>query len=149
MYKKFSDLLCTKSSTGFKLKRILCLSGMMFLLFAFSNTSAQLRAGVAKINITNPNARGNITDTLYVKALVMKSGNTSAVIITVDAVAIGGIGSINNDYFTSIRAQIKEELDINPQNVLVNASHLHGAGYNISEDVEELTLMAVRQARSN
>ncbi len=119
------------------------------MLFAFSNVSAQLRAGVAKVNITNPNARGNITDTLYVKALVMKSGNTSAVIITVDAVAIGGIGSIHNDYFNSIRAQIKEELDIDPQNVFVNASHLHGAGYNISEDVEELTLMAVRQARSN
>src|SRR5690554_1699034 len=149
MYKKFSDLLCTKSSTGFKLKMIVYFSGMIFLLLSFSNVSAQLRAGVAKVNITNPNARGNITDTLYVKALVMKNGNTSAVIITVDAVAIGGIGSIHNDYFNSIRAQIKEELDIDPQNVLVNASHLHGAGYSISEDVEELTLLAVRQAQAN
>jgi len=132
-----------------KLWNAVFLSGLTALLLLGATVSAQLTAGVAKVNITNPNVRGNLTDSLYVKALVMKSGNTSAAIITVDAVAIGGIGSVKNDYFNGVRSRIKEELGIDPQNVLVNASHLHGAGYNVCEDVEARTLMAVRQASQN
>ncbi|MDD4144502.1 MAG: hypothetical protein PHN68_07695, partial [Prolixibacteraceae bacterium] len=132
-----------------KLGFTLFLSGLVCLMFFGTTVSAQLTAGVAKVNITNPKVRGNLTDSMYVKALVMKSGNTSAVIITVDAVAIGGIGSVGNDYFTAVRSQVNEELGIEPQNVLINASHLHGAGYNVCEDVEARTLQAVMQARQN
>ncbi len=119
------------------------------LIFSGNTVSAQLTAGVAKVNITNPDARGNITDSLYVKALVMKSGNTRAVIITVDAVAIGGIGAIKNDYFNGVRSQIKSETGINPENVLINASHLHGMGYNVCDDIEARTIEAVRVAGKN
>jgi len=141
-----SGLKSRINSSSIKAGNAVLLFVLTLLLLPAANVDAQLQAGVAKVNITNPNVRGNLTDSLYVKALVMKSGNTSAVIITVDAVAIGRIGSIGNDYLENVRSQIKEELGINPVNVLVNASHLHGAGYNVCEDVEERTLMAVRQA---
>jgi len=112
-------------------------------------TAAQLKAGVAKVNITNKETTGQITDSLYVKALVLENGPAKAVIITVDAVAIGGIGSIGNDYLGNIRRKIKEELDIDGTNVMVNASHLHGAGYRLCPDVEQRTVQAVREATRN
>ena len=58
--------------------------------------AAQLLAGVAKVDITN-RAAGPVNDPLYVKALVLKSNTTTAVLITVDVVAIGEIG-LRNDY---------------------------------------------------
>ena len=48
--------------------------------------AAPLKAGVAKVDITNREA-GPVNDPLYVKALVLKDGATTAAIVTVDAVA--------------------------------------------------------------
>src|ERR1019366_3074837 len=50
--------------------------------------AGQLLAGVAKVEITNRKAFP-INDPLYAKALVLKNGSTTAVIVTIDAVAIG------------------------------------------------------------
>ncbi len=111
--------------------------------------ATQLKAGVAKVNITNTELAGLVNDSLYVKALVLDNGSTMAVIITVDAIAIGGIGSINNDYLVNVRSQIQEDLNINATNVLVNASHLHGAGYQVCSDIEERTILAVKKAWQN
>src|SRR5262245_21187505 len=66
---------------------------------------APLMAGVAKVDITNTKLLP-VYDRLYVKALVLKSGNTMAAIITVDAVAIGGIGYIRNDYLGKVRGRL-------------------------------------------
>jgi len=51
-----------------------------------ANTSGLL-AGAAKVDITNREA-GPVNDALYVKALVLKNDTTTAVLITVDAVAL-------------------------------------------------------------
>src|SRR5262245_46834281 len=59
--------------------------------------AAPLRAGVAKVDITNTNVTP-FNGPLYAKALVLQSDATTAAIITVDAVAIGEIGPIGNDY---------------------------------------------------
>ncbi|MDD4107851.1 MAG: hypothetical protein PHH93_03935 [Prolixibacteraceae bacterium] len=112
-------------------------------------SAAQLKAGVAKVNITNKEISGPVTDSLHVKALVLENGNTKAVIITVDAVAIGRIGSIGNDYPGNVRRQIKQEFGIEGTNVMINASHLHGAGYRLCPDVEQRTIQAVREACRN
>ncbi len=61
----------------------------------------ELIAGVAKVDITDREA-GPVNDPLFVKALVLKNETTSLVIITVDAVAIGEIGRISNDYLPNI-----------------------------------------------
>ncbi len=64
--------------------------------------AAQLTAGAAKVDITDREA-GPVNDPLFVKALVLKSDATTAVLITVDAVAIGEIGRIKNDYLPKVR----------------------------------------------
>lgn len=102
-----------------------------------------LRAGVAKVDITNREA-GPVNDPLYAKALVLEDGTTTAVIITVDAVAIAEIGHIKNDYLGKVRAQLEKDLKINPASVLINASHCHGI---VCGDVAERTVQAVKAAR--
>jgi hypothetical protein len=103
---------------------------------------ARLSAGVAKIDITNREA-GLVNDALYVKALVLKNDTTTVVLITVDAVAIGEIGHIKNDYLPKVRSRLQEELNIPPANVLFNASHCHGV---VCSDVDERTFQAVKEA---
>lgn len=107
--------------------------------------AAQLRAGVAKVDITNAEA-GPVNDRLYVKALVLKNDTTTFAMITVDAVAIGEIGHIGNDYLGKVRAQLEQELHIKPAHVLINASHCHGV---VCSDVDRRTFQAVEQASRN
>ena len=107
--------------------------------------AAPLLAGVAKVDITNVEA-GPVNDPLFVKALVIKSDATTAVLITVDAVAIGEIGHIKNDYLPKVRSRIEKELNIKPAQVLVNASHCHGV---VCSDVDERTIRAVKLASQN
>lgn len=104
--------------------------------------AAQLSAGVAKVDITDRTA-GPVNDPLYVKALVLKSATTTAVLVTVDAVAIGEIGRIKNDYLPKVRGRLERELGIRPANVLINASHCHGV---VCADVDERTVQAVKLA---
>lgn len=113
--------------------------------FAGANEIPQLRAGVAKVDITNREA-GPVNDPLFVKALVLQQGATTTAIITVDAVAIGEIGTIGNDYLPKLRARLEKELRIPPANVLVNASHCHGV---VCADVDQRTVQAVQEAMRN
>jgi hypothetical protein len=107
--------------------------------------AADLQAGAAKVDITNTEA-GPVNDPLYVKALVIKDGATTAVIITVDAVAIGEIGHIRNDYLAKVRSRLEKELNIKPESVVVNASHCHGV---VCADVDRRTFQAVKEAAAN
>ncbi len=102
----------------------------------------ELLAGAAKVDITDREA-GPVNDPLYVKALVLRSRGTTTVIITVDAVAIGEIGRIKNDYLPNVRRDLKNELGIEPTHVFANASHCHGV---VRNDVHKLTVQAVTQA---
>lgn len=104
-----------------------------------------LLAGVAKVEITNRKVIP-VNDPLYVKALVLKSGAATAVIVTVDAVAIGEIGYIGNDYLGKVRGRVEKELGIAPGNILINASHCHARP---CADVAEKTIQAVKEAAEN
>jgi len=101
-----------------------------------------LLAGAAKVDITNREA-GPVNDPLFVKALVLQSADATAVLITVDAVAIGEIGYIGNDYLPEVRDRLRDELGIPATNVLVNASHCHGI---VCDDVADRTVAAVQAA---
>src|SRR6218665_313500 len=103
-----------------------------------------LLAGVAKVDITNVDA-GPVNDPLYAKALVLKSGDTTAVLVTVDAGAMGEIGPIKSDYPPKGREGLKADLGIPPGSVLVNASHCHGI---VCSDVAERTIAAVKAAHA-
>jgi hypothetical protein len=110
----------------------------------FAN-AGQLLAGVAKVEITDRKVIPS-NDPLYVKALVLKKSSATAVIVTVDAVAIGEIGYIRNDYLGKVRARIQKELGIGPESFVVNASHCHARP---CADVDEKTIQAVTEAARN
>src|SRR5262245_26531832 len=107
--------------------------------------AAPLSAGATKVDITNREA-GPVNDPLYVKALVLSDGATTVAICTLDAVAVGEIGHIRNDYLPNVRAQLQKDLRIDPRNVVVNASHCHGV---VCADVEQRTVQAVKEAHRN
>ncbi len=105
-------------------------------------SAAQLRAGAAKVDITSPDA-GPVNGRLHVRALVLTDGTTTVVIVSVDAVAIGEIGHIDNEYLGRVRAAVQKELDIEPAHVLINASHCHGV---VCSDVDQKTIQVVCEA---
>ncbi len=105
----------------------------------------QLWAGVGKVDIASEHA-GPADSPPYVKALLVKNETTTAAIVTVDAVAIGEIGSIGNDYLGAVRGQLEKEFGIMPTNVLVNASHCHAV---VCDEVDQRTIQAVRRASQN
>ncbi|MEO2016689.1 MAG: hypothetical protein ABGZ53_20220 [Fuerstiella sp.] len=107
--------------------------------------AGQLRAGVAKVDITRVEA-GPVNGRLYAKALVVTDDVTTAVIISIDAVAIGEIGSIGNEYLDTVRSQLKKDLGVAPANVMINASHCHGI---VCQDVDVRTVQAVKKAAAN
>ena len=124
------------------------ITGLIVVLFSYNTAiAAQLKAGVAKVNITNTEMSRVINDSLYVKALVLDNGTIKAAIISIDAIAIGGIGPIGNDYLLNVRSQIHKDINITPSNVLINASHVHGA--RVCSDVEQKTIQAVKEAYKN
>lgn len=106
---------------------------------------AQLLAGVSKVDVTDYEA-GPVNDPLYVKALVLKGGDQQAAIVTVDAVAIGEIGRIENTFLPQVRSEIERSVGIPQSHVLINASHCHGI---VRRDIAELTIRAIQQAAKN
>ncbi|MFN0075155.1 MAG: hypothetical protein ACKVY0_01645 [Prosthecobacter sp.] len=118
------------------------------LAFPLFNTASlhadELLAGVAKIDITD--RTGPVNDPCFAKALVLKSGGTTAVLITVDAVAIGEIGRIGNGFLANVRGELERDLGILPASVVINASHCHGI---IRADTLQLVVQVVKAAAKN
>ena len=125
-------------------RKLTLLSLVVWVIVSCSRLSyaASIMAGAAKVDITNVDA-GPVNDPLYAKALVIKSDTTTVVIVTVDAVAVGEIGHIKNDYLPKVRARLEKELNVPPKHVLINASHCHGV---VCSDVDERTVQAVKLA---
>ncbi len=107
-----------------------------------SDDSGKLLAGAAKVDVTDYDS-GPVNDPLYVKVVVLKQGGTAAVVMSVDAVAIGEIGPVKNAFFPNVREQLEKEFKIQPVNVLANASHCHGR---VRADLAEKTVECVREA---
>lgn len=116
-----------------------------------SSSVGSLRAGVAKIDITTSDPDVRVNDSLFAKALVLNDGTTTLVIISMDAVAIGGICDIKDDFLPKLRARIENDLNITGRNVLINASHTHPHGPLLCDDGEQVgrTFDAVRCAMQN
>ncbi len=123
---------------------LLLISILSFLLIS-QDANAKIRAGVAKLDITDRTA-GLVNDPLYVKALVLDNGLTKMVIITLDVVALEEIGPIMEGYLSKVRSQIQKELNIPASSILINASHCHGI---VRADTDSLTVLAVKEALKN
>lgn len=104
--------------------------------------AAELRAGVAKVEITDRDA-GPVNDPLFAKALVLKGEGTTVVVITLDVVSIGEIGRIGNGFLGTVRGQLEKELGIPSASVVITTSHCHGIPRG---DMAELVVQAVKQA---
>jgi hypothetical protein len=124
---------------------LIAIVALSFLLAATNAARAELFAGAAKTDITNLEA-GPVDGRLHARALVLKSGETSLAIVTLDVVSLGEIGYIKNDFLPKLRTRIEKELRIPPANVLVNTSHCHGIP---CTDVEERTFQTVKQAATS
>jgi len=110
--------------------------------FSQSTAAEPLLAGVARIEITKPDIT-RVNDPCYAKALVLKQGDTTAVLVTVDAVAIGGIGAIPDSFMQTVRDELRQDPGISPENLVVNASHCHGV---VRSDSDQLVVKIVREA---
>ncbi len=126
------------------LQRIAVLTILVLFAVPDRTVQAELLAGTGRADITRQTAPFN--DPLYAKALALRSGQQTLVLITVDAVSIGRIGYIRDTYLQQVRDVLQQELGISPQSVFVNASHCHGT---VCEDVAERTIAAVREAVQN
>ncbi len=115
---------------------------LLLLLPASPLRAEPLLAGVAKVEITHPD-HPTKENPPFVKALVLSQGETHAVLVAVDAVAIAEIGSIRDPYFAEVRDALQQSLGIPPGAVVVNASHCHAA---VAPDLAERTIRAVTEA---
>lgn len=126
-----------------------CCRWMMLLaVIGFASpraVDAALLAGVAKIDVTERES-GPVNDPLFVKALVLREGDLTVAIVTVDAVAIGEIGYISNEYLPKVRAALQKDIGLDPRRLLINASHCHGR---VCADIDARTVAAVTQAAHN
>jgi hypothetical protein len=98
---------------------------------------AEMLAGIAKVDITD--RTGPVNDPCFAKALVLKNGETTVALVTVDAVAIGGIGRIGNGFLANVRQELGDLAD----EVIINASHCHGI---VRNDLQQLVVRAVKDA---
>lgn len=143
------DSFTSLARRGIRRHSRFALAGIVVAVIGLSScdvaSAAQLYAGVAKADITDRAAKP-VNDPLYVKALVLSSDTTTAVIVTVDAVALGEIGRIGNGFLGNVRSQLQSQLGIQPSNVVINASHCHGL---VCADIEQRTVLAVKDAMRN
>lgn len=115
------------------------LSAFIFLIFS-QGANAALRAGVSKVNITKDKPTGLVNDPLYAKVLVLDDGKNKAVVITMDIINIG------LPELAEIRTRLQNELKINGNNVMINATHNHWVNDQLAEDYVDRTVRAVKEA---
>lgn len=111
------------------------------LFLCLTPAFAEMLAGVARVDITDRTVPVN--DPCFAKALVLKRGETLAVLVTVDAVAIGGIGRIGGGFLGGVRRDLERELGIPSDALVINASHCHGI---VRQDVQQRVVSAVKEA---
>ncbi|MED5447316.1 MAG: hypothetical protein VYA62_03765, partial [Planctomycetota bacterium] len=79
--------------------------GLVSLTTAAPVNAQVLKAGVGRMDITS--RTGPVNDPLYARALVIQGNGTTAVIVSLDLVAIAEIGYIKNDFLEKLRAKLK------------------------------------------
>jgi hypothetical protein len=137
----------------FKGFTFLAISFLFLWFFTGTAVSASgIRAGAARVNITSIEGAGMVNDSLYVRVLALDDGTTRFVIASLDVRAIGRTGPISNEFLGTVRSRLQEESGIKPSNVLITATgvdpvSLHGN--HVASDVDDLTVMAIRQALGN
>ena len=115
---------------------------IIFISFCSIN-AASLRAGVVSVNITKDKTSALINDSLYAKVLILDDGTTKAIIITIDMVVV------QDSFMLELRNRIQNEINIDGNNVLVNASHNHHDNDQLAEDYLNRIIKGVGAASQN
>ncbi len=107
-----------------------------------------LYAGTGRQEVTLRKDGVAVHDPLYVKALFLKKGECAVLIMTLDAVAIGGIADVRDDFLPRLRQRLHAEIGLPPEHLLLNASHTHPTNELLCDDAQllERSLDAVRTA---
>ena len=105
--------------------------------------AAELRAGTAVVDVTDPRAE-KVHDPALAKVLLLEQEGRRGVLVTIDVVAIGGIGPIGDQFLAELRERLAREHAIPPEAVIVNASHCHAA---VCADVADRVVAAVAEAK--
>ena len=142
--------------------------------------TANLRAGVGKVDITCREEgvwdallsekvkrhippdylrkRIEISDPLFVRALVLDDGREQFALVTMDVTAIGArtisqniLSDSADDFVPRLRQRIEDELELPGRHVNVCASHTHQVPRMLCDDDAQIekTIEAIRQARQN
>lgn len=113
--------------------------------------SSVLVAGVAKREITVCSEEIAVHDPLFVKTLIVHRSSTTIVIVTMDAVAIGGIADIRDDFLERLRRRACDELGLPEESFVVNASHTHPANHILCDDADlmERVFATIREAHAS
>jgi len=99
-----------------------------------------------------------ISDPLFVRALVLDDGRTQLTLVTMDVTAIGArsisqdiLSDSADDFLPRLRQRIEDELDLPGHQVSVCASHTHPVPRMLCDDDAQIekTIEAIRQARQN
>ena len=99
-----------------------------------------------------------ISDPLFLRALVLDDGSEKVVLMTMDVTAIGArmisqnlLSDSAEDFLPNLRKEIEEEFKIPGCNVSVGASHAHGVPRMLCDDQAQISkaLEALRQAMRN
>jgi len=92
---------------------------------AFAQTTAPLfKAGAAKIDITPtqlPKSLEGILDHIYVRAIVVDNGTTSAALVSADT------GMLGEQAWKTVSQRVEKELGIPAQNLIMSPTHTHSA----------------------
>lgn len=122
-----------------------CVAFILSVLFVATSLQAdEILAGVAKADITD--RTGPVNDPSYAKALVLKSGGTTAVLVTLDVVAIEEIGRIGKGFLKTVRDELAADPGVAPTSIVINASHCHGI---VRADSAQLVVQVVKDAAKN
>lgn len=108
----------------------------------------RLRAGVARRDITVEDPGVAVHDRLFAKALVLDDGQTRCAVVVLDAVAIGGICDVSDDFMPELRARAEQELGLTADQLLVSATHTHPPGTLLCGHDQQIqrTLDAIQEA---
>lgn len=102
----------------------------------------ELRAATAVVDVTDPGAT-RVHDPALAKVLLLERDGVRAALVTIDVVAIGGIGPIGDAFLGELRERVAHEPGIPAGRLFVNASHCHAA---VAADVAERVAGAVAAA---
>lgn len=97
-----------------------------------------LGAGCDKCDITTEDPSVRVNDPLYARTLVFDDGLCKTVIISMDCIAIGDIGEVGDMFFPALRTRLAADWGIEPDRILIGATHTHVPGPMVCDDTARL-----------